>query len=216
MDISSKTDICNLALDLLSAGTVLNVEDPSTATEELLSRWYDQCRRKVLREHPWNFATKRATLAADSDDPAFGYTAQYSVPADFLRLLCVMGNSNAEYDIPAPTECYQLEGGKIMTNGDLSDTSGALNIKYIYDIKSVSSFDPMFIDLLAHEIAVSVAYKVTESNTNVQRIDDLHKRRAAMAKAIDGQERPPTRVERSRAKWARRSLGNGRTDRIIF
>jgi hypothetical protein len=51
----------------------------------------------------------------------------------------------------------------------------------------------------------------------VQRIQELYKARAMMAKSIDGQERPPVRVERSRALAARRRAGSPwRNDRIMF
>lgn len=211
MDVTSKTDICNLALDLLSAGVVSNVDDPSNATEELLARHYDLCRRKVLRSHSWNFAIKRAVLAADSSDPVFGYTYQFTLPADFVRLLHVCGT---EDQIVSP-ELYQVEGGKILISDTYSD-AGTLNIKYIYDIKTVSYFDPLFINLLAHELAMVIAYKVTDSNTNVQRVEQLRRDASALARAIDGQERPPIRVERSKALRARRSGYNADNTRYIF
>lgn len=211
MDVTSKTDICNLALDLLSAGVVTNIDDPSNATEELLARHYDLCRRKLLRQHSWNFATKRAVLAADATSPAFGYSSQFTFPSDFLRLLHVCGT---EDQIVSP-ELYQVESGKVLISDTYSDT-GALNIKYIYDIKSVSSFDPLFINLLAHEIALVIAYKVTDSNTNVQRLEQIRRDASAFARAVDGQERPPIRVERSRALNARRSNSNRDNTRYIF
>jgi len=201
MDVTSKTDICNLALDLLSAGTVTNVDDPSDATEELLARHYDLCRRKLLRQHPWNFATKRKVLSPDSDTPPFGYAKQYSLPADSLRVLYV----GATDDTIVPPTAYQVEGGKILMSDDFTSTANALNLIYIYDIKSVSSFDPLFITLLSYEIAMSISYKVSDSNTNVQRVEQLRKDISSLARAIDGQERPPIRVERSRALRARRA-----------
>ncbi len=214
MDITSKTDICNLALDLLSAGTVRDIENPTDPTEEIMARWYDQSRRKVLREHPWNFATKRAALSASETPPPFGYSAQYPVPADFVRLLLINYTDN-EMDTPAPSTLYKLEGRNILTGSGIAD-GGVLNIKYVYDFETVSQFDPMFIDLLAYEIAVSVAYKISQSNTNIERIAQLHKTRAAMAKAIDGQESPPILVERSRNRTLRKYGLSGNTSRINF
>ena len=197
MDITSKVSVCNLALDLLSAGVVRDIDNPSSPTEEFLSRWYDQCRKKLLREHAWNFAIKRASLAASSTTPAFGYAKQYPLPADFVRLLYIEGDNG----VPMNYEDYQVEGGSVLTSG----SSGTVNLVYIFDAKSVPTFDPIFIQLLAHEIALAVAYKSTESNTNVQRISEIRKSLSALAKAVDGQERPPIRIERSRNKFLRRS-----------
>lgn len=203
MSITSSTDICNLALDLLSAGTVQDIENPSNATEELLNRWYTQSRRKVLREHPWNFAIKRAQLAASATAPAFGYDKQYPVPSDFLRLLTV-NDSVYTSDVPASSKDFKVEANNILISNIFSD-SNTMNITYVSDFTTVSQMDPLFVDVLAYEIAVNVAYKVAESNANIQRVAELQKQRAALAKAIDGQESPPKVIQRSRSRFVRRN-----------
>ena len=216
MAITSSTDIANLALDLISSGTVQDIENPSNATEEILNRWYDQCRRKLLREHPWNFATKRIVLAADVNSPPFGYAAQFSVPSDFIRILSLGTSLTIDRETLLPTDGYQFEGNKIMLNGYYEDAS-AVRLIYICDFKTVSQMDPMFIDLLAYDLALAIAYKITETNTNIERLNGIKERRAAMAKSIDGQERPPVRMERSRALIARSRAGRSRNNhRITF
>lgn len=208
MSVTSSTDIGNLALDLLTAETVQNIETPTSATESILNRWYDVTRRKLLREHPWNFATKRAILAASATDPAFGYDAQYRLPTDFLRL-----NSIVDLDgYPISNEQYEIEDGNILYNAD----SGQLRIKYVYDITNVAKFDAMFVDLLAVDIAMAIAFKVTSSNSDVQRLSELRKQRLSMAKAIDGQERPPQRRQVSRARNARLSSISTTPHRVIY
>lgn len=213
--ITSSTDICNLALDLLSVGNVTDIENPTNSTEELCARWYDQTRRKLLREHPWNFATKRATLAASSTAPAFGFNKAFPVPADFVRL-CTIHDNSFEREVVAGHNHYQFEGGEILISNTFGD-SNALNIRYVYDIKTVSQFDPLFVDLLAHDLALALAYKGTETNSNVERINQLMRARGQIARAIDGQERPPTLVQRSVSRAARRNVGaNANSHRIIF
>lgn len=203
MSITSSTDICNLALDLLSAGTVQDVENPSNATEELLNRWYNQSRRKLLREHPWNFAIKRAQLAASATAPDFGYDKQYPVPTDYLRLLSV-NDSVYTADVPAQSQHYRVESGHILTSNIFSDSS-ILNLVYISDFSTVSEMDPLFIDVLSYEIAIGIAYKVVESQAAVQRVAELYRQKIALAKAIDGQEDPPRIITRSRSRHVRRN-----------
>lgn len=212
MGVTSETDIGNLALDLLSAGTVQNIVVPTTPTEELLNRWYDQVRRKVLREHPWNFASKRDTLAASATDPAFGYTAAFPVPNDFLRLLTIQdGDGN---DLQGQSYGFEFVGTQrcIVCNAE----GGVLRLRYVFDIEDVSKFDPLFIQLFAHELAMAIAYKITESNGNVERLAQISKAASGMAKSIDGQENPPKMIVRSRGINARRNLLGTRTDRINF
>jgi hypothetical protein len=204
MTINSSTDIANLAADLLNTATVTNIDIPTTADEQLYNRWYNQSRRKVLREHPWNCATKRATLAASSTAPAFGYAKQFPVPSDFIRLKYICdsdGNiiQNARYDFEAGSILY-------------SEDQASLNIVYVYDLVDVSRMDPLMVDLIAYELALSVAYKVTGANTSVERIGTLQRARGSLAKSIDGQESPPKRIEYSKSLSARRNLGYRRTD----
>lgn len=208
MSITSKTDISNMSMDLLSAGNVVDVDNPSNATEELLSRWYEQSRRKVLREHPWNFAIKRELLAASATAPAFGYSTAFPLPADFVRVVVIEDGNGGTF---TPDD-YAIENGEILLSTDAS----SLRLVYIYDIQDVTRFDPMFIDLLAHEIALAVAYRVTQSNGNVERLEMLAKTRGALAKAVDGQERPPTRREKSRNITARQMGRSNDTTRIRF
>lgn len=213
MSINSSTDICNLALDLLSAGNIQDIENPLSATEELLARWYDQSRRKVLREHPWNFAIKRQILSPSSTAPTFGYSKAFPLPSDFIRISHVSTDAG---DVVLSPQNYQVESNAILISNTFGDSS-QLKLVYVHDFKTVSQFDPMFVDLLAYEIAISIAYKITESNTNIERVTALHKQRGVLAKAIDGQDRPPTRVERSRSKSVRNNNGSRKdSHRIIF
>lgn len=208
MAVTSSTDIGNLAMDLLTAGNVQDIENPLTPDESILNRWYDVTRRKLLREHPWNFATKRTILSASATDPAFGYEAQYPLPTDFIRL-----NSIVDTDgYPISSESYEIENGAILYNAD----SGQLRLKYVYDILDVAKFDALFVDLLAIDLAMAIAFKVTSSNTDVQRLTELRKQRAAMSKSIDGQERPPQRRQVSRTRNARLSGLSSTPHRVIF
>lgn len=208
MAVTSSTDIGNLALDLLTAGTVQDIENPTQANESILNRWYDVTRRKLLREHPWNFATKRAIIAASSEVPVFGYSAQYPLPTDFLRLNSIV---DAE-GYPISNEQYEIENNAILYNAD----GGQLRLKYVYDITDVSKFDAMFVDLLAIDLALAIAYKVTSSNSDVQRLNELRKLRANMSKAIDGQERPPQRRQVSRARNARLTSLSTTPHRVVY
>lgn len=208
MAITSSTDICNLALDLLNAGVVIDVENPSNPTEELLNRWYDQARRKALREHPWNFAIKRAILSSSATAPPFGYSKKFPLPADFIRIADVFNDEG--YSVSK--SLYAVEDGGVSINSD----GTALRIRYVYDFTEVTAMEPLFIDFLSLEIALCIAYKVTDNNTNIQRIGELHKMRGALSRAIDGQESPPMRREESRAIRARKLGTTEQPHRIIF
>lgn len=209
---SSPTDIGNLALDLLSAGTVTNIETPSNPTEDLLNRWYDTCRKKVLREHPWNFAAKRAVISASSTTPAWKYSKAFPIPNDFIRFLSIQDSEGFDID----NQSYEVEFVGSQRCILYSTESSSLRIRYVFDVEDVTQFDPMFVEMLSYEIALAIAYKVTESNGTVERVGTILDRKTKLAKAIDGQERPPTIVQRSRSIKARRNFPNDRYDRITW
>jgi len=209
MAITSSTEICKLSLDLLQGGSVSDITASSTSIEEVCNRWYDHSRRKLLRQHPWNFAIKRAELAASTDAPLFGATKQFPVPADFLRLLQVVDEDGTT----TGAESYFFENKSIMFRWADSDVA---RIIYISDEEDVTKFDDLFIDLLSVEIALSIAYLVTQNNTNVDRLANIRKTLTATAKAIDGQENPPTVRRSSINRMARMSLGVFNTTRHEF
>src|SRR5882757_5096651 len=84
---SSNTDVCNLALDALGLPPINSVDDPTTNTELVLSRHYDESRRYSLRRGVWGFAKDRATIARDGASPLFDFSDRYKAPNDFIRLL---------------------------------------------------------------------------------------------------------------------------------
>jgi hypothetical protein len=198
---SSPVDICNLSMDYLDEDSVVDITSPNTDREATCKRWYDPTRQQLLRSYPWNFAIKRAILAADVETPISGYDQQFSIPNDFLKLLTISDENN----INLIKEDYQFEDGKILVSNNGS--GGQLKIRYVKDFVDVPSMDASFKILLAAKTAFNMAYKFTESNTVVQRLQAQVDLALKEARNADSQERPPTRILRSAMRDARQSLG---------
>lgn len=199
--ITSGVDICNLALDHLKEAPITSIENPTTPTESLCSRWYDHTRKVVLRKHVWNFAIKRVKLAKLSEAPAFEYSSQFQLPNDFVRLISIGEHT--------PQKNYQLEDNKILVNELVSLTSDdSLPLKYIYDYQQVSKMDALFIDILSIELAIRLSYSITGSKSKGESLFTILKDLAPEAYAIDGQERPPIRKQQSHFKNKRRGFGS--------
>jgi hypothetical protein len=209
MYAETPTDIGNLSLDLLSAGTVTNIVNPTSPTEEMLARWYDLCRLRLLREHPWNFATTRKVLSVETSAAApFGsHRNAFKLPGDFVRLLYV---EDAYGQILSP-ERYSIEGGYIFAS---SDESG-LNLVYIFDAQDVTKFDYLFLDLLIIDIAMSVSFKVAEGKSMVKLMADFRKQRELIAKSVDGQEKPPRVRQVSKLLQARRNVSSNINSHVV-
>lgn len=151
---ASQTRIVNRALTLLgSAQRISNITDPSGPAVTALAL-FDDARDATLTEHPWNFAIRRASLAADVDAPEFGYAYAFTLPADYLRWLPWSRDDKAY----ARAE----QEGNVL----LADSVGPLNIRYIARIEDVAMWSPGFTEALAWKLATEMEEAITGSRTN--------------------------------------------------
>lgn len=193
---TSKTDVCNIALSYLGQPPVANIESPTSATEKIIAIHYDNCRRTLLRQFVWNFAKKRALCTRQSVAPPFDYTDGYTLPNDFIRFL----NTGDRED--APTCDHDVVADRTL----LLNTGGASSVKvrYIANVEDPYMFDPCFLTCLAYNIAIASAYAITKKKAVVEMLSEQLKAQVPDAVTIDGQERPPKRIERSKLLAARK------------
>jgi len=103
--MASTVDICNGALNQLGASTIISLTEDSK-NARLCNARYTQVRDSLFRSHPWNCLQKRVQLASDTATPAWGFSYQFTLPADCLRVLRI-----EDYDSD-----YKIEGRKIVSN----------------------------------------------------------------------------------------------------
>lgn len=198
---TSKVTICNFALGFLNAGTVSDIDSPSTKAESVCARWYDQIRREVLRKHTWKFASKRALLPKSANTPLFEFGSLYPLPADYIRLISIgkFGDVGANH--------YRLEDNNILVGVDSEgavENDSSLPIRYVYDFEAVGLMDPLFIKLLALELAAAMAIDITGKLSALENVLKIVELLAPEGYSIDGQEQPPVKIEKSRYLGARR------------
>ena len=132
----------------------------------------------------------------------YDYTDSYALPNDFVRLLSVNGVNEWEqtfaYDLRSDSEG---EGRILCMNNGGATT---VNIRYIQDVQNVTQWDDLFRRVVILELALSVGYQITKDKDVIQRIAALLKDAHAEAASINGQERRPIRIERSRILRDRR------------
>lgn len=176
MSAQSVTGICNRALQLVgSAQRITNLTD-NTREARALDRAYDPCRREELRVHPWNFAIKRAQLAADAAVPAFGPTAQFSLPADCLRVIMPSGAGSD----------WQLEGRKILVS-----STAPFDLRYVSDEEDPTVFDAAFCEVLAARIALAIVEDLTQSTAKQEVLQATYTALYNRAKKTDAIENLP-------------------------
>ena len=93
--VTTKTGVANLAITLLKGNPVTSIEPPDKGSKaaKLAAQWYDDARREALSETDWDFALKRVQISA-SAAPAFGWSASYQVPSDFIRISTIGDENN--------------------------------------------------------------------------------------------------------------------------
>jgi len=175
----SETSIANAALTILGERRINSLDDTSKTAKTLKER-YAEVRDEVLRSHPWNFATKRASLAADLTTPLWGPKNAFTLPSDSLRLLRI----NNPSDIP-----YRIEGRKIV-----SDLEAPLEIVYTAQEADPLQMDSLFRQALSAALAADVAEAITGSTTMVETANAILTAKMRQARVPDGQEPSPPQI----------------------
>lgn len=151
--MASEVSIANRALQKLGASRIASLSD-STTSARAANACYEVLRDAELRKHTWNFAVKRAALAADNPAPSWGRTNAFELPADFLRLLPPYPEDNVN------NLDWQIEGRKIYT-----DDGAPLYVRYVAQITDPNLMDALFRELLATRMAYEMCEELTQSNT---------------------------------------------------
>jgi hypothetical protein len=176
--MASIVEICNSALNQLGASTILALTENSKNGRICNSR-YDTVKDAVLRSHPWNCATKRQILAQDTDTPAWGFTYQYTLPSDCLRVLAIQN-----YDSD-----YKIEGRKILSN------DSEINLIYIATISDPNEMDVLLREVIGSALAADIAYAVTANASISRQMEErylLKLKDARHADASEGYNTDPT------------------------
>lgn len=172
MSATSEVQICNAALLRLGAQPITSFTD-GTVSSTICNQMYALTRDLLLRQHTWNFATKRVSLAADSTTPAFEWEYQYPLPSDFIRVDRIYEQISD----------YSIEGSYLLTN-----QTAPLKLVYIAQITDPTKFDVLFVEALVLLLAVKMGTRINGDGFDSGRLmteaaDVLRK-----AQMVDGQD----------------------------
>lgn len=180
----SKTEICNLALDYLDEAPITDFDTDTSARARFLRRNFWPVAWGLMRKHPFNFAIRRAYLAAAGTAPAFGWTYAYDFPAHCLRVLPLTcdGTENG-----TPVD-FKVEGTQILTN-----QPAPLPVRYLYRIDDTNGggtgvFDQQFVDVLAATLGFRVAHFITGKQSYAQMLGNIASSLLTEAQMIDALE----------------------------
>lgn len=176
--MASEVDICNLALVKIGEGTIIALSEDSKAGR-LCNLFYNDTRDEILREHPWNFATKRVELAKLLTTPSFEFDAEFQLPSDLLKIIKTDDNL-----LP-----YRIEGKKLLINND------SVKIEYIARISDTTQFDSLFVVALWMRMASHLAFNLSDNNSLSVAMEQQSRAKVKQARTMDGQEGTPYPIE---------------------
>lgn len=181
--MASDIEIANFALSKLGERSITAFTDDSPQAR-LVNLTYSNLRDALLREHAWNFAMRRASLAASGTTPDWGYSYAYDLPSDPDFCLRVWSVDNPyEYE-------WKVEARQVVT-----DLGAPLKIRYISRVADSAQFDPMFVDTMAAYLAAEWAEKITGTASMRQQMVELYVAKLTQARSSDGQEGTPETLE---------------------
>ena len=174
--MSNPIAICNSALLTLGANTINALSDTSLEGRACNAKW-DIARKDLIRSHPWNFAVRRAQLAATVLGPEYQYSYKFTLPANALRLLEVFTN----YE-------YRIEGRDILTNDISNPNAPQIEIKYVSDVTDPSTWDANFTNVMVYRMAMELAYTLPGKNTMIEQMAMMYTSFLEQAKGVDASE----------------------------
>lgn len=168
MPITSKTELCNLALAELGARRITSYESDTTVEANACRLQLDHVIATLLERHQWDFATKSTNLSALPNVPSAKWTNAWQFPTDFVRLIEVSSGSHLN-----SVQNFAIEGRTLMTLGG-GDT---LPISYVSSAVPINYWPALFVDAVIYKLAARIAGDVTQNpalaDAAIQKLEQL-------------------------------------------
>lgn len=104
--MTSKTDICNLALSAAMARSKITAIASDTSEEaRICNLWYDHVLNHLIRAARWNFARETEALSLAGTPSSGSWRYRYTLPANYLRAWYMEGFG-----------AFTISGQNILTN----------------------------------------------------------------------------------------------------
>ena len=156
--MSSRTQICNLALTKIGVSKLISNVDTDTTREAVVMRTLlDQEIDFTLRDFPWPFATQYASLALVAGSETEGanydwrYAYRYPTNCMYVRRIVVPAVGRRDPN-PPPFRVGRDDQGRLIYS-NIADAQ----LEYTARITSSEEFDSMFVGALSWKLAGGAA-----------------------------------------------------------
>jgi len=188
----SEVSICNMALQKLGNEAITALSEDSKRARAC-NLYYDINRDAILAAFPWNGCVKRARLARLAEEPEWGFSYKYQLPADCLRVLRAFDDESAGEDDTYEIT-YQVESRELLTDAT------EVYVKYIKREEDPNKYSPLLIEAMACRLAVQLVYNLAASTTLREQAFQEYDLVLREARKTDGRE-GTTRQKRQLSSW---------------
>ena len=169
--MASVVQICNSALNQLGAASITALTDNSK-NARLCNERYNTVRDSVFRSHPWNSLIKRIQLAQNTATPVYGFSYQFNLPSNCLRVLT----------IDAYNSDFKVEGRKILCN------ESSIKLVYVSQVTDPNEMDVLLRETIAAALAADIAYAITANLQVTKLMQERYEFKISEARHADASE----------------------------
>jgi len=165
--MSSKTDICNLALSHVASGSgISNFDTDQSEPARACRLFYEIARTTALRDFDWPFATKFKALSLIEEDATEDlgneWEYSYAYPSDCIRFRRIL--SGARTDSNATKIKFRIASAGSAKVIYTDETAPIAEITE--DITETGRFDADFVIALSCRLAAMIAPRISAGDKN--------------------------------------------------
>jgi len=194
----SEVSICNLAVSWLSGNLITSLDDPQKEAK-LCKANYADARDAVLEDADWTFATRRYRLTPEVAVPIYGYSHQFLIPYDVIRIIAVSKTGTNDSTNEETGLDWLKEENHILAN------EAVVYVRAIFRITDTNKFDSSFKHALAARIASDIAIPLTKSRSMQETMYALYQTKLGNAKSNDGRQGKREQIQAVQLTRARRA-----------
>lgn len=191
--MSDYVTIANMAATRIGTERISSPDDNRFVARVIKAAW-DIERQAAIRDGAWNFAMRRADLAAVDDPGLVIYPWEYGfqLPEGCLRLIEVLDRARDD---------YAIEGQLILAN-----VSGPLYIRFLVDVEEPALWDATFAQSFALRLAFRCGRRIAGSSFDQDQCWAEYRQSLSAAKRVDARENPDIGQEDS--SWIAARFGS--------
>lgn len=149
--MTSKVQICNMALSRLGARTITSLTDGTTESI-LCNTFFDDLADEVMVEGSWTSTIRRAELAQTTNTPSYEFDNEYQLPVDPFALKVLSIDEPVRGRVK-----YRIEGDKLLTD------ESSIKIRYVARLVDTEDWDTYLQRAFISRLVAELVYPITGS-----------------------------------------------------